>query len=440
MDMPHAPRHTGAKKGAILVKLQLLSTTGMTLLRLSRKLWLRIALIALLAVVASAIAILFEDYIPQSVQDRFTPNSVMPILTILASGMLAVSTFSLNVMVTAHNAAAGQATPRVHRILLADTTTHTVLATFIGAFVYSLSAIILFKAGFYPDGASVLVLGFTVAVVVLVILALLRWIDHLSDLGSMDATLASTEDNSRACLMRTRRLPSLGARRMTRDTVLPDDAAPLASRATGYVQFIDLRAISDKLTNDQIRVYLYVRPGDYVIEGQVIGHATGLGETAETLISKSLTIGRYRTFEQDASYGLLVLSETASRALSPGINDPGTAIAVICRQEKLLLDWAHGKPDSDTPLFPRLFLPDVSRRALIENAFASTARDGAGLIEVAERLQDTLHTLSEVPEPELASAARDLAARALDYADLALPLESEKQRLRDRNDSPSPWP
>ncbi|SLN28484.1 hypothetical protein ROG8370_01097 [Roseovarius gaetbuli] len=422
------------------MKLQLLSTTGMTLLRMSRKLWIRVALMALLAVLASAIAILFESYIPIGLQNRFTSNSVMPILTILASGMLAVSTFSLNVMVTAHNAAAGQATPRVHRILLADTTTHTVLATFIGAFVYSLSAMILFKAGFYPEGASVLVLGFTVAVVVLVILALLRWIHHLSDLGSMDATLASTEEITRACLMRTRRLPSLGAQRLTRDMVLPSEAEPLASRATGYVQFIDLRAISDKLTSDQIRVYLYVRPGDYVIKGQVIGHATGLGEMAETLITKSLTIGRYRTFEQDASYGLLVLSETASRALSPGINDPGTAIAVICRQEKLLLDWAHGTPDSDTPLFPRLFLPDVSRRALIENTFASTARDGAGLIEVAERLQDALSTLAEGPEPELAGAARDLAARALEYADLALPLESEKKRLRDRSDNPSPWP
>lgn len=189
-----------------------------------------------------------------------------------------------------------------------------------------------------------------------------------------------------------------------------------------------------------MRAYLFIRPGDYVIKGQVIGHATGLSETSEAAIIKSLTIDRYRTFEQDASYGLSMLSETASRALSPGINDPGTAIAVICRQEKLLLDWAHGKPDSDTPLFPRLFLPDVDRRALIENAFASTARDGAGLIEVAERLQSALRTLSEVPEPELASAAREMAARALDYADLALPLDCEKQRLRQKESNPSPWP
>ncbi|WP_294607421.1 DUF2254 domain-containing protein [Roseovarius sp.] len=422
------------------MKLQILSTTGMTLLRMTRRLWIRVALMAFLAVLASAIAILLEGYIPASLQNRFNPDAVMPILTILASGMLAVSTFSLNIMVTAHNAAAGQATPRVHRILLADTTTHTVLATFIGAFVYALSAIILFKAGFYPEGASVLVLGFTVAVVVLVILALLRWIHHLSDLGSMDATLASTEEVSRDCLMRTRHLPSLGGRRMTRDTVLPVEARALAAQDTGYVQFIDLRAISQKLTSDQTRVYLYVRPGDYIIQGQVIGHATGLSETEESAIAQSLTVGRYRTFEQDASYGLLVLSETASRALSPGINDPGTAIAVICRQEKLLLDWAHARPDSDTPLFPRLFLPDVSRRALIENAFASTARDGAGLIEVAQRLQDALRRLSEAPEPELADAARNMAARALDHADLALALDSEKETLRQSASNPSPWP
>ena len=118
----------------------------MTLVELSRRLWLRVSLFALLAVLGAGVAILLEGRIPTYVQDRFTTESVMPILSILASGMLAVSTFSLNVMVTAHNAAAQQTTPRVHRILLADTTTQTALSVFIGAFVYALSAIILIKS------------------------------------------------------------------------------------------------------------------------------------------------------------------------------------------------------------------------------------------------------------------------------------------------------
>jgi uncharacterized membrane protein len=130
----------------------------MILRRLSHKLKLRVTLFALLSVGTAAIAILAEDMIPATLRRSFSPDTVLPILTILASGMLAVSTFSLDVMVTAHNAAAGQTAPRVHGLLLAETTTQTVLATFIGAFVYALAAIILFKAGFYPERLRVALL------------------------------------------------------------------------------------------------------------------------------------------------------------------------------------------------------------------------------------------------------------------------------------------
>ena len=77
-----------------------------------------------------------------------------------------------------------------------------------------------------------------------------------------------------------------------------------------------------------------------------------------------------------------------------------------------------------------MFLPDTSREALIENAFAQAARDGAGQIEVAERLRAALLRLSDVPDPALAAAARGMAARALDHAEAALSLESERARLR----------
>lgn len=411
------------------MKIHILSTTVFYLLRYSRKLWLRVAFFALLAVLLSAVSLLLESQIPDSLRDRFTPESVMPILTILASGMLAVSTFSLNVMVTAHNAAAGQTTPRVHRLLLSDTTTHTVLATFIGAFVYALSAIILFKSGFYPDGASVLVLGVTVAVVVLVVIALLRWINRLSDLGSMDATLQSIEQEARIGLSLTRKLPALGAQCLTASTILPTDAHPLTAPATGYLQLIDMQAISEKLGTDQTRVYIYVRPGDYLIAGDTFGHATGLSAEDRAAICRTLTINANRSFEQDATYGLLVLSETASRALSPGINDPGTAIDVICRQEKLLLDWAYASPNETSPRFPRLFVPDVARAAMIENAFLGLARDGAGQIEVALRLQHALARLAVTPDRDLAEAARDMAQRAMEHADFALPLERDKACL-----------
>lgn len=409
-----------------------LPKAAIALLRQSRKLWVRVAILAALAVASAAASVALEDLIPQSVQQRFSPDAVLPILTILASGMLAVSTFSLNVMVTAHNAAAGQTTPRVHGILLADPTTQTTLATFIGAFVYALSAIILFKAGFYPEGASVLVLGVTVGVVVLVIIALLRWINHLSDLGSLDATLRSVEAVTRKTLLRTRELPAFGAHPLTADMVIPQAASPLHAPRTGHVQVIDLSSLDTLLTDEAARLYLYVRPGDYIVKGEVIGHVSGMHGANAPDPTGCLIIGPERSFEQDATFGLLVLSETASRALSPGINDPGTAIAVICVLEKLLLDWASTRQRDDVPMFTRLFLPDNSRVAMIEDAFAGTARDGAGTIEVAMRLQQALHRLEQSADAALAEAAGKMAALALDYADDALILNSEKDRMRAR--------
>ncbi len=412
------------------------SQTMMILLRFSRRLWVRVALMALLSVVAAVAAMYLEDFIPKDLRDRFRPDTVMPILTILASGMLAVSTFSLNVMVSAHNAAAAQATPRAHRILLADTTTQSVLATFIGAFVYALTSIILLRAGLDGGSSSVTVLLFTVAVVVLVILALLRWIDHLSDLGSMDATLRMTEAEARTSLQLTRRAPTLNASPLTSDTVIPTDAVPVPAHRSGYLQFIDVARLNGIIEKSKACIYLHTAPGDFVLTGQPVAYATGLTDKQMKTVQNSLTIGQYRTFEQDATYGLLVLSEIASRALSPGMNDPGTAIDVIARQERLLWNWAQSEEAKADPKYPSIFVPEMSRGKMIENAFSSTARDGAGSIEVTCRLLHALRALQDAPDPALAEAAAQMSEITRQYAEEALTLKSEKETMRQAHDAP----
>lgn len=414
-----------------MLKLSIVSGPVLKMLRYSRKLWLRVALMALMALVASVSAMAFEDFLPQGLRTRFSHSAVMPVLTILASGMLAVSTFSLNVMVSAHRAAASQATPRAHRILLGDTTTQTVLATFIGAFVYALSAIILLQAGLNAEGSAVTLMGVTVLVVVLVILAMLRWIDHLSDLGSMDATLRATEAKAKSSLMQTRHAPALGATPLTAETVIPTDAVAIPAPASGYLEMIDLPRLQDALPDDAARLWMHIPPGQFVLNGQPVGHGAGLSSSDIEKVQSALTIGQFRTFEQDSTYGLLVLSEIASRALSPGINDPGTAIDVIARQERLIWAWANTPCATSGPAFPQVFIPEVAPGKLIESAFASTARDGAAMVEVVLRLVHALASLRDGPDPQLASAADAMIEHTRAHAEQALALASDKARIRE---------
>ncbi|WP_422025655.1 DUF2254 domain-containing protein [Roseovarius sp.] len=408
----------------------IVSGTALKILRFVRSLWIRVALISVLALLASGLAMAFETILPEALRQRFGTDAVMPVLKILASGMLAVSTFSLNVMVTAHHAAAAQATPRAHRILLNDTVTHTALATFIGAFVYSLSSIILVQAGLHAEGSAVILMGMTVLVVVLVILAMLRWIDRLSDLGSMDATLRKTDEEARASLMTTRQSPALTATPLTGDTVIPPDAKPLPAPNSGYIQVMNLPHIDDCLPGAAARVWFTTPPGTFVLKGQTVGHVAGLDEDQIEQVQAGLTIGEFRTFEQDATYGLLVLSEIASRALSPGINDPGTAIDVVGRQERLLWEWATTPRNDDAPAYTRIFVTEVSPESLVEYAFAGVARDGAGHLEVQRRVLHALDALQDAGNDRMARAARDWARHTFDYGQSALAIEWERARMK----------
>jgi Predicted membrane protein len=393
-------------------------------------LWLRVTLYALLSLAVSLITLILRRYMPEELAQRIDTAAVMPVLTILASSMLAVSTFTLNVMVSAHTSAANTATPRIHRLLLQDTTTQSVLSAFIGAFIFALSSIILFRTHLYGDDEAVVVMALTILFVVVIIIAMLRWIEHLSQLGSLDNSLDLAEQEAWRSLTALRKEPALGANLLTPETILPEKTIPLRATKTGYIQFIDTSALNACAGGHGL-IYVLHRPGRFVLEGTVLAQLSGFDAEADMNdIARAFVIGPIRTHEVDAEFSLTTLSEISSKALSPGVNDPGTAVDAVTRMTAIFWQAAH-IPATETSRAPRVFCPPPSAQALIDAAFAATARDGAALIEVSSTLRRSLLALTEAPDEAIAAAAKDMAARALDYARKALPLESEKDQLEN---------
>lgn len=398
-------------------------------LRYYRNLGLRVSLYALLSLGVAGLSPVVLQLLGSFITGEMDFSSVLPVLTILASSMLAVSTFSLNVMVTAHRGAAAETTPRVHRILLENTTTQSVLATFIGTFVYALTSIILYHSGFYTERAAVVVMGVTIVVVIFVIAAMLRWIQHLSGLGSVEESLASVTARAADTLNSFAETPALGGTAITPATVLPTRTTPLASPASGYLQLVNVQKIADCLPATA-QLYLTCKPGTHLLEGETLAEIAGeVSDKTRHALAEAFTIGENRTYEQDAAFGLVVLSEIASRALSPGINDPGTAIAVILNLKSLLWEAAQRAPGADADRAHNVFVPVPDSTDLVEAAFAPIARDGAGLIEVAAALRVALADLTRSSDPALAEAARAMAALALQHAAEAGLLESERAHL-----------
>ena len=135
------------------------------------------------------------------------------LLTVIASSMLAVTTFSLSIMVGAFGAAAGSATPRATPLLMADDGTRTAIAAFLSAFIYAVVAKIALGIGYYgANGRFILFLG-TLAVLAWLLVTLVRWVRTLSSLGSMTNTLRKVEDVAFDTLADYWRRPFLGAAR-----------------------------------------------------------------------------------------------------------------------------------------------------------------------------------------------------------------------------------
>ena len=107
---------------------------------------------------------------------------------------------------------------------------------------------------------------------------------------------------------------------------------PLKSNKEGYLQYVDPEKLMEFISSEDLFLELYFRPGDYLFIdreiGKVYSHKDLSEEALEPLKDNFLT-GRTRTSQQDAEHAIHQMVEIAARALSPGINDPYTAIACI---------------------------------------------------------------------------------------------------------------
>lgn len=402
----------------------------------SRRLWVRTTLIGMLGVLGAVLAAVAEHYVPWEIPGSIAAEAVDDILNIIASSMLAVTTFSLSVMVSAYSSATSNVSPRATRLLMEDKVTLTVLSTFIGSFLFSMVGLVALKTGAYGDRGRVILFIMTIGVIVLIVVSLLRWIDHLTGLGRVGETTERVEQAARQAILDRTAAPFLGGTPLRDPNTIPASAEPLTLDLVGYVQHIDVAALQHSCAHHGGEIYIAALPGTFIYPHTplawfspkaTIDDAPALREA----LCRAFSIGRERSFEQDPRFGLAVLSEAASRALSPGVNDPGTAIDVIGRMTRLLclLTRESVHPGQSEVAYPAVHVPPLTSHDLFEDAFMLIARDGAGLIEIQLRLQKSLHALAQLGDSDFREAARYQARLALARATAVLTLDADRQRL-----------
>lgn len=392
--------------------------------QITGRLWFWSVLYGGLAVATALAAIWLAPFIPDQISAEMGADAVEDILRIIATSMLAVATFSLSTMVSAFDATTNTATPRAAQLLTEDRTAQNAIATFIGAFLYSLVGIIALRAGLYGSSGRLVLFGVTIFVVITVVITFFRWIDYISRLGRLSEVLTKVEKAARDAVVAQFASPYLGGSPWREPA---PDATAIGCEAVGYIQHVDVASLAEIASRHDGCIHVAERPGAFVSVGQPLCHAgwTPAEDEIEE-IRAAFLVGSERSFRQDPRFGLIVLTEVASRALSPGINDPGTAIDVLGRIVRIISEAVSMRGEPEAPRHDNLFVAAIDVGEMLDDVFMPVARDGAGMVEIGIRLQKALLSLARLDDWSVQSAARRLSLIARTRSETALQLPEER--------------
>jgi len=257
------------------------------------------------------------------------------LLGAVASSTIGVAGTVFSITIAALSLAAGQMGPRLLRNFTRDRGNQITLGVFLGTFSYALMVLRSVRTanegGFVPH----LSLSIAILLAIICVATLVFFVGHMASRINVDTVIELVSEDVRSAVQR-----------LTFDTARPappsatfwQDATPVTDTRHGYLQQLDEAGLADWAVDHGTAIRLLVRVGDYVFPGAPVGLTTKPVEGAAAAIRNATALGAQRASSGDLEFSVRQLVEVAVRALSPGINDPHTAISVIDRLGAALCD------------------------------------------------------------------------------------------------------
>lgn len=384
--------------------------------QLGERLWVKPLAMTIVAIAVVFVARIADQAGVQDFVPDISTQSINTLLSVMSASMLVIATFSVASMVSAYASASAVATPRAFPLIISDDVSQNALSSFIGAFIFSVVGLTAIENSYFDKAGRFTLFCLTILFFTIVILTFVRWVDKIARLGRLEETISRVEAATAEALERRRREPFLRGTGSNGDLAGGEQVFAVK---VGYVQHIEMKTLQRIAESNNVKIAINALPGSFVAHDFPVATVRGVPNGAPVEFARDVAeafyVGVRRSYTNDPQFGLIVLSEIASRALSPAVNDPGTAVDVIGRFVRLLSDWA--KPvDDDNPAivgFDRVAVPALDAKSLFQDAFNAVARDGSGMVEVAVKVQNALRALASIDDEDVREAAITQSKNAL---------------------------
>lgn len=362
------------------------------------------------------------------------PESARSLLSAIASSMLTLTALVFSITVVVLQLTSSQFSPRVLRTFLRDRQNQLTLGVFTATFVYALMALREVRG---QDGlVDLFVPGITISVafgLVLVSVALfVAYIHHIVNsirvVTIIDRIRIETEST----------IDRLAERDAEAAPLPPAPDGPvrdIAAARSGAVVAVDVDRLVRLAAEAHIVLRVVPQIGEFVPEGSPLLQAPVGANVDDAALGRAVQLDIERDTSQDIAFGLRQLVDIAERALSPGINDPTTAVQCLDQLHALLRrlgtrplpTGAH----TDRGGAVRLVVPTMGWDDYVALAFDEIRHWGSESLQVHRRLRGLLGDLLAVVEherrPPLRRQLALLDERAADLPEVERPAATGRQ-------------
>lgn len=371
-----------------------------------------------------------------------SPDSARLILGTIAGSLITVAALTSSLTIVTLQLLSSQYSPRAVRGFLRRRLAQVVFGSFVAIFAYCLLVMATVREPANENRPFVPSLSVCVAIVLaLTALGLLIAFIHLmTQTIQVSTTMAALARSTTAAIDAAhpgRWEPS----RVDRDGKAPPDpsVAPpglLYAARPGYVRWIDTEGLAHVLGEHQ-RVELLVCPGDFVTTRTPLASVWPKDGVHVEAVLRNVRVSPERDLDQDPAFGLRQLADIALRAISPGINDPTTAVTCIGFLQDVLERLTERELPTHRATGPRRNVLARGRtfesyvEVLVQIGRYATS-DSKVVVALLDALIGVARSADAVDAPERARLAAGLAAEIAELAFADSPSSQDRARVAER--------
>ncbi len=333
-------------------------------------------------------------------------ESARSILSTMAGAMLGVASTVFSITLVALTLATSQFGPRLLRNFMHDRLNQVVLGTYVATFIYCLLVLRTVKSNeeisFVPNVSTL----FAIVLAIGNIFLLIAFIHHISVSIQAGQVIHKVSVNMAENIKRLFS-EELGEEKPIWETEQPEEILKeyphkqlILNPRQGYLQVVNNDGLLNLAIQHDLLLRLRYRPGKFLVKNTTLLQCYSREKIEDELkwkLQNAFIVGWQRKPTQDAEFAIRQMVEIAARALSPGINDPYTAMACIDKLSGTMCYLTNAKFPSpykyDEEGVLRLITLPITFTGMLDAAFHQIRQYGAGTPAVLIRIMETLATI-----------------------------------------------